>query len=131
LRIVHASAGLRSATTSEALADASPQDDVSPQERALLKTLALHEVHVGDVMVPRADIVAVALQTTLADVLAVFRDAGHSRLPAWRHSTTRAAAVHIRDFVGYLTAGPQGAASSSAGERKGNRRRAVVWCMAL
>ena len=105
----------------EALADASPEDDVSPQERALLKNvLALHEVHVGDVMVPRADIVAVALQTTLADVLAVFRDAGHSRLPV--HGDTLddpRGMVHIRDFVGYLTAGPQGAASSSAGELKG------------
>jgi CBS domain containing-hemolysin-like protein len=108
----------------EALADASPEDDVSPQERALLKNvLALHEVHVGDVMVPRADIVAVALQTTLADVLAVFREAGHSRLPV--HGDTLddpRGMVHIRDFVGFLTAcakppdWPQGVASALAGE---------------
>ncbi len=48
----------------EVLADTSTEDDVSSQERALLKNvLALHEVHVGDVMVPRADIIAVSLQT--------------------------------------------------------------------
>jgi CBS domain containing-hemolysin-like protein len=102
----------------EALADASPEDDVSPQERALLKNvLALHEVHVGDVMVHRADIVAVALQTTLADVLAVFRDAGHSRLPV--HGDTLddpRGMVHIRVlFRLYLPPGHR-RGSSSAGE---------------
>src|SRR3984893_11275943 len=62
----------------DALADTSIEDDISPQERALLKNvLALHEVQVGDVMVPRADIAAVSLQTKLADVLEVFRTAGH------------------------------------------------------
>ena len=90
----------------EALADTSTEDDVSPQERALLKNvLALHEVRVGDVMVPRADIIAVSLQTKLADVLEVFRDAGHSRLPV--HGDTLddpRGMVHIRDFVGYLSA---------------------------
>jgi CBS domain containing-hemolysin-like protein len=108
----------------EALADTSTEDDVSPQERALLKNvLALHEVHVGDVMVPRADIVAVSLQTKLADVLEVFRDAGHSRLPV--HGDTLddpRGMVHIRDFVGYLSAAastppdaPRDAPSASGG----------------
>jgi CBS domain containing-hemolysin-like protein len=111
----------------EVLADTSTEDDVSPQERALLKNvLALHEVHVGDVMVPRADIVAVSLQTKLADVLALFRDAGHSRLPV--HGDTLddpRGMVHIRDFVGSLAAASpppdrsQGATSSSMGEPKG------------
>jgi CBS domain containing-hemolysin-like protein len=108
----------------EALADTSTEDDVSPQERALLKNvLALHEVRVGDVMVPRADIIAVSLQTQLADVLEVFRDAGHSRLPV--HGDTLddpRGMVHIRDFVGYLSAAlkpppaPPGATSGSSGE---------------
>jgi CBS domain containing-hemolysin-like protein len=90
----------------DALADTSIEDDLSPQERALLKNvLALHEVQVGDVMVPRADIVAASLQTQLADVLEVFRTAGHSRLPV--HGETLddpRGMVHIRDFVAYLAA---------------------------
>lgn len=98
----------------EALAEASPEDDVSSQERALLKNvLALHEVKVGDVMVPRADIIAVALQSTLADVLAVFREAGHSRLPV--HGDTLddpRGMVHIRDFIGYLSAALSPASAS-------------------
>ena len=88
----------------DALADKSIEDDISPQERALLKNvLALHEVQVGDVMVPRADIVAASLQTKLADVLEVFRTAGHSRLPV--HGETLddpRGMVHIRDFVAFL-----------------------------
>jgi CBS domain containing-hemolysin-like protein len=106
----------------EALADTSAEVDVSPQERALLKNvLALHEVQVGDVMVPRADIVAVSLHTTLHDVLAVFRDAGHSRLPV--HGETLddpRGMVHIRDFVAYLAAKlperPHGTAGPLAAE---------------
>src|SRR6202040_1974096 len=90
----------------DALADTSIEDDISPQERALLKNvLALHEVQVGDVMVPRADIAAVSLQTKLADVLEVFRTDGHSRLPV--HGETLddpRGMVHIRDFVAYLVA---------------------------
>jgi CBS domain containing-hemolysin-like protein len=103
----------------EVLADTSTEDDVSSQERALLKNvLGLHEVHVGDVMVPRADIVAVSLQTKLADVLTVFHDAGHSRLPV--HGDTLddpRGMVHIRDFVGYLAAAakPPGRSQSATG----------------
>lgn len=99
----------------EALAETSPENDVSPQERALLKNvLALHEVKVGDVMVPRADIITVALQSTLADVLKVFREAGHSRLPV--HGDTLddpRGMVHIRDFVGHLTAALEPPAESA------------------
>src|SRR5579885_626058 len=50
----------------DAIEDASPEDDISAQERALLKNvLSLDEVHVGDLMVPRADIAAVPLKATL------------------------------------------------------------------
>src|SRR3984893_8259145 len=88
------------------LADTSIEDDISSHERALLKNvLALHEVHVGDVMIPRADIIAVSLQAKLADVLEVFRSAGHSRLPVYSETLDEPRGmVHIRDFVAYLTA---------------------------
>lgn len=88
----------------DALADTSLESDISPQERALLKNvLALDEVHVGDVMVPRADIAAVSLQATLGEVLAVFRTAGHSRLPVYGETLDDPRGmVHIRDFVAFL-----------------------------
>nr|WP_148213244.1 hemolysin family protein [Methylocella silvestris] len=91
----------------DALADSSTAVDVSPQERAMLKNvLGLHEVQVEDVMVPRADIVAVPLDMSLADVLSTFRTAGHSRLPV--HGDTLddpRGMIHIRDLVAYFAAG--------------------------
>jgi CBS domain containing-hemolysin-like protein len=68
-------------------------------------------------MVPRADIVAASLQNKLADVLEVFRTAGHSRLPV--HGETLddpRGMVHIRDFIAYLAAAvtpPHGTASAA------------------
>jgi CBS domain containing-hemolysin-like protein len=90
----------------DALDDASIAGDFSPQERAMLKNvLGLHEVRVSDVMVPRADIVSVDIDTPLAEVLATFRTAGHSRLPV--HGETLddpRGMVHIRDFVDFVAA---------------------------
>ena len=90
----------------DALDDASIADDFSPQERAMLKNvLGLHEIRVNDVMVPRADIVSVGADTPLAEVLATFRTAGHSRLPV--HGETLddpRGMVHIRDFVDFVAA---------------------------
>jgi Mg2+/Co2+ transporter CorC len=52
-------------------------DSFSPQERAMLKNvLGFHRIRVDDVMVPRADIVAVAAEATLGEVLRLFRTAG-------------------------------------------------------
>jgi CBS domain containing-hemolysin-like protein len=119
----------------DALADSSIEDDISPQERALLKNvLALHEVQVGDVMVPRADIVAASLQTKLADVLEVFRTGGHSRLPV--HGETLddpRGMVHIRDFVAYLAAAAtpphlrESAAGSPPAEAEGEAAASCRW----
>ncbi|SFK39794.1 hemolysin family protein [Methylocapsa palsarum] len=89
----------------DALADTSTDVDVSPQERAMLRNvLGLHEVQVEDVMVPRADIIAVSLDSSMAEVLETFRLAGHSRLPV--HGDTLddpRGMVHIRDFLAFLT----------------------------
>lgn len=90
----------------DALADSSTEVDVSPQERTMLRNvLALHEVQVEDVMVPRADIIAVSLDCSLIEVLAIFRTAGHSRLPV--HGDTLddpRGMIHIRDLVAYFAA---------------------------
>jgi CBS domain containing-hemolysin-like protein len=88
----------------EAIADSTQSGDLSQEERGLLtNVLRMHEVRVGDIMVPRADIVAVALDAPLREVLATFRTAGHSRLPV--HGDTLddpKGMVHIRDFLDYL-----------------------------
>ncbi|AMJ62190.1 hemolysin family protein [Bosea sp. PAMC 26642] len=102
--------GLRSGGTireeiTEALAQGSDQlADLSPQERAMLSNvLSLRERRVGDVMVPRADIVAVPADATLNELLALFRTAGHSRLPVFDDSLDDPRGmIHIRDFLEFI-----------------------------
>ncbi len=90
----------------DALEEPSSGLDFSPLERAMLKNvLSLHEVRVEDVMVPRADIISVSSVSTLADVLAIFRSAGHSRLPVQAENLDDPRGmVHIRDFVDFIAA---------------------------
>ena len=90
----------------EALEDTEADPDFSPLERAMLKNvLSLHEVQVGDVMVPRADIISVGYHSTLAEVLATFRSAGHSRLPVQADTLDDPRGmVHIRDFLDFIAA---------------------------
>jgi CBS domain containing-hemolysin-like protein len=90
----------------EALEDTSADPDFSPLERAMLKNvLSLHEVRVEDVMVPRADIISVGFESTLAEVLTTFRAAGHSRLPVRAANLDDPRGmVHIRDFVDFIAA---------------------------
>ena len=64
----------------------------SPGERAMLNNiLRLREMRVEDVMVPRADIKAVEISTTLGDLLRVFEESGHSRMPVYQRHARRSA----------------------------------------
>lgn len=119
--------GLRSgATVREDIADALAQNgrqigDLSPQERAMLNNvLSLRELKVADVMVPRADVIAVAAETTLGDLLALFRTAGHSRLPVYGETLDDPRGmVHIRDFLDFI-------AAKAEASHKGRRRSKIV-----
>ena len=81
--------------------------DLSPLERQMVRNL-LHfgERDAGDVGVPRADIVAVEENTPFADLVAIFADAGHSRLPVYREKLdTIIGMVHIKDVFNILATG--------------------------
>jgi CBS domain containing-hemolysin-like protein len=101
---------LRSRDTIRAdLEDALAERDAeafTPQERAMLRNvLGFHRVRVEDVMVPRADIVAVPSDTSLGDLLGIFRTAGHSRLPVYGETLDDPKGmVHIRDFLDHIAA---------------------------
>ena len=70
--------------------------------------LALHDVRVADVMVPRADVVSLSLDTTLRDALDLFRTAGHSRLPVYGETLDDPRGmIHIRDFLVFLASDPR------------------------
>lgn len=79
----------------------------SPEERAMLRNiLGLREVRVADVMIPRADIMAADHDISVGDLLKLFRDAAHSRLPVYRDTLDDPIGfVHIRDVLAYLISG--------------------------
>ncbi|HWK87958.1 MAG TPA: hemolysin family protein [Xanthobacteraceae bacterium] len=83
----------------------SGETEFSPTERTMLQNiLGLRERRIGDVMVPRADIVAVQQDITLGDLLREFARAGHSRLVVYNDTLDDPIGmVHIRDIVAYLT----------------------------
>src|SRR5215471_8527113 len=91
--------------------------DFSLTERTLLKNiLGLRERRIEDVMVPRADIVAVPHEVTLGELLKVFESAGHSRLVVYQETLDDPVGmVHIRDLMAFMI---KQAAVSATGRRK-------------
>jgi CBS domain containing-hemolysin-like protein len=84
-----------------------PAGDLAPIERQMLKNL-LHfgERDAGDMGVPRADIIAVEETTSFAGLVALFAEAGHSRLPVYRDELdTIIGMVHIKDVFAILATG--------------------------
>ena len=80
-------------------------DTFSAQERAMLRNiLRFGKLTVEDVMVPRADIIAVEDTITIAELLRVFREAEHSRLPVYTETLDDPRGmIHIRDLMSWIT----------------------------
>lgn len=81
--------------------------DLSPLERQMVRNL-LHfgERDAGDVGVPRADIIAVEEATGFADLVVLFAEAGHSRLPVYRDKLdTIIGMIHLKDVFAILATG--------------------------
>jgi magnesium and cobalt transporter len=79
---------------------------LSAQERIMLANLLrFGELRVKDVMVPRADIVAVEEKTSLTDLVLLFREAQHSRLPVYRETLDDPIGmVHLKSVLELLEA---------------------------
>jgi CBS domain containing-hemolysin-like protein len=122
LRALRALLGWRSSTIRADLKDVldAPAGDTgfSPAERTMLKNiLAVRERRVADVMVPRADIIAVQRDIPLGELMKVFESAGHSRLVVYEDTLDDAVGmVHIRDLVAFMTM--RAAASAKASTRR-------------
>ena len=78
----------------------------SPEESRMLKNiLGLRERRVGDVMVPRADIVSVQQDIQLGELVRTFEGAAHSRLVVYNDTLDDPVGmVHIRDLIAFMTA---------------------------
>ncbi len=83
---------------------------LSPQERVMLANLLkFGELRVDDVMVPRADIVAVEESISLSELVSAFREAQHSRLPLYRETLDDPTGlIHIKDVLSLVEIGPGG-----------------------
>jgi CBS domain containing-hemolysin-like protein len=82
---------------------------LSLQERVMLSNLlSFGELKVSDVMLPRAQIVAADEDTPLAELMSLFREAKHSRLPVYRENLDDPTGlVHVKDVLTLLE--PNGA----------------------
>ena len=89
-------------------ADATHVDGVVPdldrQERALIaNVLRLRGTTVDDVMIPRADIIAMPVDVTLDQAVEQIRREGHSRMPVFREQLDEIVGmVHIKDVFSYV-----------------------------
>ena len=108
VRMVFGRAGGSTRSDIEELLQGRPLDDsgFSPEQRAMLKNiLGLGEHRIEDVMVPRADIIAVQQDIPLGELIKVFENAGHSRLVVYNDTLDDPVGlVHIRDLIGFVTA---------------------------
>jgi CBS domain containing-hemolysin-like protein len=88
--------------------DASAPDEAgfSAVERTMLRNiLGLHERRIADVMVHRADIVAVKRDIPLGELMSLFESAAHSRLVVYNETLDDPEGiVHIRDLLVFMTA---------------------------
>ncbi len=88
--------------------DASTPDETSFSaiERTMLRNiLGLRERRIADVMVPRADIIAVKRDISLGELIDVFESAAHSRLVVYNDTLDDPEGiVHIRDLLGHIAA---------------------------
>ncbi|MGI9357711.1 MAG: hemolysin family protein [Rhizobiaceae bacterium] len=119
--------GLRSGSTlrddlNEALAGEGEAGGVfSPEERAMLQNiLRLRELRVDDVMVPRAEIHAVEIDISLGEVLQIFEETGHSRLPVYDDTLDDPRGmVLIKDLLLHMTGvSVKGTRPSSKGHKQ-------------
>jgi len=114
-RLYHALTGqdASSAAIRESLEEVIEESDressaLSAQERVMLgNLLRFGELRLSDVMVPRAEIIAVDESQTLEELVELFREAQHSRLPVYRDTLDDPTGlVHVKDVLARLN--PEG-----------------------
>jgi magnesium and cobalt transporter len=83
---------------------AAPPSELDRHERALIhNVLRLRETTADDVMIPRADIVAMRVDLTLEQAIEQIRGDGHSRLPVYREQLDDIVGmVHVKDVFAYV-----------------------------
>jgi CBS domain containing-hemolysin-like protein len=83
------------------------EEPIDPHERRLLTNiLKLHELTAAEIMVPRADIVAVAEDTPFEQATQQMMEQGHSRVPVYRDTLDDVIGMlHVKDMMPYAVDG--------------------------
>ena len=103
----------------EPQASTTPKASDLSQRRMVTAAERFHRLRVDDVMVPRADIVAVDSTSTLTELSAAFKTAGHSRLPVYKDSLDDPTGmVHIKDLLPYLMLDAKGRTNKTYPDKK-------------
>ena len=107
--------------------------EIGPEERLMfLNLLRFPDVRVDDIMVPRAEIVAIEDTATVRQLLDAFCEANHSRIPVFRKTLDDPTGmVHIKDFLNWLTAArPQTKKKNGSRKAQGNPNNRRLLCQA-
>lgn len=89
--------------TAEHAADEAPEPLSETGGELVTQARAFQDLRVEDVMIPRADIVALERNTGFADVVARFIDVEHSRMPVYKETLDEpVGVVHVKDVFKLL-----------------------------
>jgi CBS domain containing-hemolysin-like protein len=111
-------------TLEEALKEADRNGTAfSKAERDMFyRLLRFGALRVDDVMVPRADIIALGDDQPISELLRVFKDAGVSRMPVFRETLDDPTGmVHIKDVMRYLMGDASATAPAGSKETGGGQ----------
>ncbi|MFM2422339.1 MAG: hypothetical protein RL291_869 [Pseudomonadota bacterium] len=106
------------------------RDDASgltdAERRMIARALRFGGLRVGDIMIPRADIIAIDESLTVRELLKAFATAGVSRMPVFRDTLDDPRGmIHVKDVLKWLTGlplnGPNGAHHHPPPAKDGSR----------
>jgi CBS domain containing-hemolysin-like protein len=93
----------------------------------MLNLIKFADLRVDDVMVPRADIVAIEASQSIRELLERFIEANHSRMPVYRESLDDLSGmIHIKDLVRWLTE-----KGNKAARRKKSAKETAISALSL
>lgn len=85
----------------KAIAEAKEEGDVAGDDAEMLfNVLRLAQTQVEDVMIPRPDMVCAELSSPILDVVRLFVEHGHSRMPVYKHDKDNIVGlVYVKDVL--------------------------------
>jgi CBS domain containing-hemolysin-like protein len=116
-------------TLEEAVRSESAGDSTfsSAERDMLLRLLRFGGLRVEDVMVPRADIIAIEQDATVGELMSLFEEAGVSRIPVYHETLDDPRGmVHVKDLLRYFGASSPSAADDTNARPGGDITRPIA-----